>query len=868
VKLIDWVLRLYPAEFRRRFGREMREFHDARVREQNVPVARIVADHLASAVREQLRAVGPDVRYALRSLAARPGFAAVVILTVALGVGANGAVFSIVNGVLLRALPYPQADRLIAFRHEPTQWLVSEPQYEVYRDRLKAFESFAAFTTSEATIIAGTDPERIAISSVTPNFFKTLGVQPTFGRTFIESDVVRPSHVVLLSHGLWTRRFNADSSVVGQTLRMNGINRTVIGVMPAGFQYPNARIDVWLPICSQRTCASLTTAAPNDADGWANHYLSTVGRLRPGDDIDDARREATGIARQIMRDHSELFDPATPLTPHLRTVRDELVGAARPYLIGLFGAVAFVLLIVCANVANLLLARGSGRQRELAVRAAIGASRRRIMIQLLTESLVMSLIGGAAGLAFAWGGTRLLVSFAPESLPRLDQIRVDRTVVFFSLGISALAGIIFGLVPAVRLGAHTPADVLRSAGKGGGQVSGSARTRAALVVAEIALAVVLLTGAGMLVRSLAHLQRTDIGFRPAGALTAQVSLSGNPYDDDAVNRFFGDLLQRVRAISGVKAAGAARWLPVVDAGGLWDIRIEGRTFPPGQGPAAVPQEVTPGFFAALGMTILRGRDFTDADRVGAPLVGIVNEALARRYWPGEDALGKRFRLGGKDSAWMSVVGIVKDMQARGPGDVPEPSMYQPYAQASRSGYYVSRSMSLVVRTDRDPLTLATPIRAAVAATAAGVPVSRVRTLASVVGTATDNRRFSTTLLANFALLALFLTSIGIYGVMSYAVSERTFEMGVRIALGAEGSRVLSLVLGDGAKLAITGIIIGLAGAAALSHWIRSLLVDVPAIDVATMAIVAVTLCAVALAASLVPAWRATRVDPVEALRAG
>jgi putative ABC transport system permease protein len=868
MKLIDFLLRLYPAEFRARYGREVREYHEARVRESQAPVGRIIVDHFVSAVREQLHAVGPDVKYALRSLAARPAFAAVVILTIALGVGANGAVFSIVNGVLLKSLPYPEAERVIAFRHEPTQWLISEPQYALYRDQLTTLESFAAFSRTEGNLATETVSERIGLVSATPNLFATLRVQPMLGRGFGEADVARPSAVVVLSHALWARAFASDSGIVGKTLTLGGVKRTVIGVMPASFKYPDAQAQMYLPICTQRACESLTKLAPNEADGWVNHYLSGVGRLRPGVSVDDLRLQANGLARRIMREHAQYFDPAGPLTPHINTLRDETVGATRPYLVALFGAVIVILLIVCANVANLLLARGNSRQRELALRAAIGASRRRIVLQLLTESLVMSAIGGLAGLALAWGGTRVLVWLAPESLPRLDQVQVDGAVVLFSLAVSIAAGMIFGIVPALRHARHSPADVLRSGGKGTAMRGGSNRTRGALVVAEVGLAVVLMTGAGMLVRSLVNLQETDIGFRPAGALTAKVSLTQSAYNNDQSIQYFTELLQRVRAVPGVQSAGAARWLPVVDAGGLWDVAIDGKSFPTGQAPAAVPQEVTPGWFSAMGMSIVTGRDFAESDWAEAPLVAIISEAMSTRYWPEGNPLGKRFRLGSSNAPWVTIVGVVRDLRARGPADAPEPTMYYPFAQVGKSGYFVPRSMSLVVRTQGDPLALTVPVRAAVAAADRTVPVSNVRTLEDVVATATANRSFSTTLIANFALLALLLAAIGIYGVMSYSVSERSFEIGVRMALGAERAQVLAMILGGGVRLALIGVAIGLVGALAMARGIRSMLVGVPAVDVTTMFGAALALCGVAALAAFIPARRATRVQPTDALRSG
>ena len=869
MKLIDVLLRLYPEEFRSRFGRDIRAFHEERIRERRPPWSRIVFDHFTSAVREQAHALGPDIRSAIRSLRSRPAFAAVVILTVALGVGANGAVFSIVNGVLLKPLPYGEADQVLVLTHEPPQWLVAEPQFALYRDRLTTLEAISAYSTGEGNLSTAEMPERIAFASVTRNFFSTLGVRPMLGHGFVEGDDVhRPARAVVLSHGLWARRYAADPAIVGKLITLNGVKRTVVGVMPAGFQYPRPETELWLPICSQRTCASLTTLVPNEADGWANHYLFVIGRMRANTTVDDVRRQMNGLAQGIMRDHPGYFDAKTPLTPRVMSIQEEITGATRPYLVALLGAVGFVLLIVCVNVANLLLARGSGRRREMALRAAIGASRRRLVIQLLTESIVLSLIGGLAGLALAWSGNRVLIAIAPSSLPRLDQIRMDGTVVLYSLALAFVAGILFGVIPAFRQAADTPADALRSSGKGHGHHFGSARTRNVLVVAEIALAMVLLTGAGMLARSLIHLQETEVGFRGEGALTAKVSLSGNAYDNDRSLRFFDGLLPQIRALPGVRSAGAARWLPVVDEGGHWGIVIEGQTPPPGMGPAAVPQEVTPGFFAAMGTPVLTGRDFGDQDRVGAPLVAIVSQSFVRAYLPNEDPLGRRFRLGSSNSPWVSIVGVVADWKARGPTDIPEPSMFFPYAQVGTSGYYVPRSLSLVVRTNGDPLALANPVRAVVRSIDPNVPVSSVRTLDDVLATATANRRFSTTLIMNFAVLALVLASIGIYGVISYSVAERTYEIGVRLALGAERSTVLRLILLGGARLAIAGVGLGLLGAVVLTRWIRSLLVGIPTFDMATIATVATVLAAVALLAAFLPAWRATRIDPTQALRAG
>lgn len=870
MKLIDLLLRLYPAEFRARYARDMRAFHADRVAEGGGRVSSIaiVTDHLNAAVREQMHSIKPDILYALRALKRRPAFAAVVILSIALGVGANAAIFSVVNAILLRPLPYGNADRIALLGHTPPQWLVSEPQYGVYRADMRSFSSLAAYSTNEGNVSTAEDPQRVAIASVTPNFFATMGVSPRLGRTFAEDeDHVRPSPLVVLGYRLWQRHYAGDPAIVGKSVVLNGTQRTVIGVMPERFEYPSADTQLWLPLCSQRTCASLASLAPDSLDEWASHYLHLVGRLRAGVSLARARSEATTIASRITRDHPDNFDVRSPLTPKLEAITDTLIGESKPYLVALFGAVGVILLIVCANVANLLLAAGETRRREIALRTALGASRRRLTMQLMTESLVLALFGGAVGLAVGWGGSRVLVALAPASLPRLEEVGIDWVVVAFCLVVAIVAGLIFGVVPAMRASAQSPAEALKASGKVAGAGPMSGRVRRALVVAEITLAMTLLTGAGMLVRSLIHLSNTDIGFDPHGALTAKVSLNNNDYDDTRAAQFYTALLGRVRAIPGVRIAGAARWLPVVDAGGTWDIRVEGKTLP-AHSPGATPQEVTPGYFGAIGIRMRAGRDFTEQDRVGAPLVAIVSESFAKRIWGDDDPLNRRFRLGGRDSAWMSVVGVVGDIRSRGFTDTPEPTMYMPHAQAATSSYFAPRSMSLVVRTNGDPLGAVNSVRTAVRSLDATVPVSSVRTIDAVIGTSVANRRFTTTLIAGFALLALVLAGVGIYGVISYGVTQRTFEFGVRMALGADTGTLLGMVFRDGARLALIGIAIGLAASTLLARLIRSLLVGVPLIDLPTLSAVGVLLAVVAILASAIPARRATAVNPTDALRGG
>jgi putative ABC transport system permease protein len=872
-RLIRALIRLYPTAFRERYGRVMLAFHRERVQEGRAAWHRIVADHLTSAAAEHLRGlsqrrsvkpngsspvmVGQDIRYALRSLVRRPMFAAVVIATIALGVGANAAIFSVVNGVLLRPLPYPDADRVMTFGHTPPTWLASPPEFFDYRRDVRSFEALAAFTQNEGNLATLDEPERVGLAAVSPEFFSVLGIRPQLGRTFAaDDDVIMPAAVAVLSYGLWQRRFAADPAIVGKTIPLNGRPRTVVGVMPRYFDYPSTHTDVWLP---------MPRFNPDSLGDRSNHYLFMVGRLRAGVSLERAVTEATTVARHMMRDFANHYDPGAPLVPVIGRVSDGLVGPTRPYLWTLFGAVGFVLLIVCANVANLLLARGEGRRKEMAVRTALGASRRRILAQLLTESIVFALAGGALGLLLAWTGTRALVALAPPSIPRLEQIGLDWLVLGYALVTSLGAGLLFGLVPALRASREAPADTLKEGGRASYQAA-SRRMRRVLVISEVALSVVMLYGAGMLLRSLVNLQSADLGFDARSVLTAKVSLSASSYDERRSITFYAQLLERVRAIPGVISAGAAGWLPVVDAGGLWGVLAEGQSYDRiPRGPTAVPQQVTPGYFRAMGLPVVEGREFNDGDRESGPYVGIVSKALARELWPNADPIGKRFRLGG-DSTFMTVVGVVKDIRARGFNDTPEPTMYFAYPQTRKTAYVMPRSMNLVVRTVGDPLTIANQVKAIVRSLDASVPVSGVRTLEQVVGISVANRRFSTTLLGAFAALALLLAGIGIFGVISYGVSERRFEIGVRMALGAERSTVLASVLGDGIRMALVGVGFGVAGAAAVARMLRALLVGVPVIDVVAFAMVALGLVIVAAAASFVPARRAMAVSAMEALR--
>ena len=801
--------------------------------------------------------LGRDIHFALRGLARRPVFAAIVIATIALGVGANAAIFSVVNGILLRPLAYPDPDRVVSFGHAAPTWLASVPEFVDYQRDVRSIESLAAYTQAEGNLATEEEPERVGLAVVSAEFFSVLGMRPLLGRTFEPNEhVVMPSPVVVMSYGLWQRRFGGDPAIVGKTIAFNGRPRTVVGVMPRYFDYPTARTEVWFP---------MPRFNPDSLGDRANHYLFMVGRLRAGVPIERAINEAATVARNMMREFAGRYDPYSPLVPRIERVSDGLVGPTRPYLWTLFGAVGFVLLIVCVNVANLLLARGEGRRKEMAVRTALGASRTRILTQLLTESVVYALAGGVLGLVLAWTGTRALVALAPPSIPRLDQIGLDWVVLAYAFVTSLVAGVLFGLVPAVRGSREAPAETLKEGGRASHQ-GVSRRMRRALVVAEVALAVVMLCGAGMLLRSLVNLQRADLGFDARAVFTARVSPMGARYDEPRLVVFYTQLLERVRAIPGVTSAGAAGWLPVVGTGGLWGLAAEGQSYDNvPQAPMGAPQQVTTGYFKAMGMPIVAGRDFSDDDRQVGPFTAIVSREMARRVWPNADPIGKRFRLGG-GSTFMTVVGVVNDIRARGFHDTPEPTMYFPYSQTRETAYFMPRSMNLVVRTAGDPLAIANQVKAIVRSLDATVPVSDVRTLEQVVETSVASRRFSTALLGAFAALALALAGIGIYGVISYGVSERRFEIGVRMALGAERSTVLASVLGDGIRMGLVGVALGVAGAAAVARVLRSMLVGVPVVDVITFAVVGIGLIVVAAIASFVPARRATAISAMEALR--
>jgi putative ABC transport system permease protein len=898
-------LRLYPRAFREQFGAEMTDFFRERranawrtsgalgvarvwwraaadvVRVASLERADATADSarrihhastdysvqrtLESRTEDMLATLIGDLRYAFRGMLAKRAFSAVVLATLALGIGANVAIFSVVNGVLLRPLPYPEADRVVHISHSEPHTSVSEGEFVDYRDGTKRFERMAAFTSTSGTLSDERDPERVNIARVSDGFFSILNVPAAVGRTFVPEEDRRhgfPRRAAVLSHGLWTRRFGGDPSVVGKEVRINGTSVTIVGVMPQRFDFPSPEIAMWMPL--RLNYDTLWTRN--------NHYLEMIARLRPGSTAAGANSDLNTLAKQFVRDYPRIYGQQE-LVVRVTPLPDHLLGRTRPYLLALLGAVGFVLLIACVNVANLLLARGEARRKELAIRTALGASRSRLARQVLTESTVYALVGGALGIALAWWGQQLLRAAAPESIPRLDEVTIDGGVLAFALLVTTVTGVLFGLIPAVRGSRGDAIRSLRDGGKTSSQY-GVGRARGVLVVSEVALAVVLLTGAGLMVRSLWKLQSIDLGIKPENVLTMRVSLPeplANINDPAGPQRtiaqFYRDVTTRVQALPGVSSVGAVGDLPVADGNSMWSILVDGAPMVDvGQAPSAMPQQVTPGYFRTMGIPILRGREFTAADGDDAPLVALVNETAVKKLWPGKNAIGGTVKMLNPSSPWATVVGIVKDVKSTGYlGEVP-PTMYFPHSQAGKSAYYTPAAMNLVVKTDRDPTTVAGPIRDVIRQLSAATPVSRVQTMERVVAASVASRRFSTELLAGFAALALVLAGIGIYGVIAYDVSQRTYEIGLRMALGARSGQVAGMMLGRGVRLVALGLVIGVAGSLTVTGVLKSLLVDVSRLDPLTIVGVVAVLGIVAAAAAYLPARRASRVDPMVALR--
>lgn len=801
-------------------------------------------------------AVVRDARFALRLMRRQPGFSLVALLTIALGIGATSTIFGVANGVLLKPLPYPDADRLAMVWMDNSRISLREDWHSLaniqdYRDANRTFEAIAVFGNRRLSLTGAGEAEMLSGAASSPNLFSVLGVQPMRGRLFNDSeDLPGQDGVVVLSHRLWKRLFDGDDQAIGRSIVMSGRKREVIGVMPEGFAFPAPATDFWVPLApSEQLRASRSSL-----------WLMAIGRMKPGVSVGQAQSDLETVNADILR----RFPGQEGYGIYVAGYHDGLVARTRPAIIALLGAVAFLLLIACVNVANLLLSRASVREREVALRTAIGAGRLRLVRQLLTESAVLAIAGGVLGVGLAWLGMRTLVAIAPPELPRLADITLDARVVGFTFGIAFLTGIVFGLAPALQISRTGLSQTLKEGGRGASSGVGRA-VRRALVVVQVALALVLLTGAGLMVQSFMRLQRVDIGFDPARVLTMAVTLSGDAYREPAsLTNFFTRAIERVRALPGVDGASLISDLFLSSTPNSTNFSIEGRpAFTPAESVEVPVDSIAPGYFATMGIPVKSGREFTASDTADGTAVVVINETMARQFWQGESPLGRRITYGGPgDGArWMTIVGVVGDTRRVGYEAPIRPETYIPMSQ------FPARRMLMVVRSGSDPVALASSIRGAVASIDPSQPVYQIATVEQLLGNLTAERRLNTLLFALFAGVAALLAAAGIYGVIAYSVEQRTRELGVRLALGARRSEVFGLVLKEGMVLAVAGVVAGLAAAFGTTQVMRSLLYDTSATDPVTYAAMASAALVVAVIACLVPALRATQVDPLTALRA-
>jgi len=802
-----------------------------------------------------------DIKYSFRRLLKSPGFTAVVVLTLGLGIGANTAIFSVVDTVLLRPLGYRDPGRLVTIFHfyqsealNNLEAPVSAAGFRDYRDKTKSFDAVAVETGWAANLTGTGDPERVPAARVSGDYFRVLGVAPALGRTFgRDEDEQGKNRVVVLSDGLWKRIYGGDRGVVGKTMQLNGQSFTVLGVMPEGFRaFFNSDADIWTPLALE--------TKQFDPSNYTNEWLNLYARLKPGVSATQANAEMHAFAAQVRRLYPNAV--GTKWTLEVKTLDQLATGAIRPALLVLLGAVGFVLLIACANVANLLLARVTSRQKEVAIRTALGADRWSLVRQLLTESVMLALAGGLLGLGIAYWSVKTLVATVP-SIPRGSDLAIDGTVMAFTLGLSVITGLLFGVVPALHTSRASLHDTLKEGGRSGSADVSGRGLRRALVIGEVALALTLLIGAGLLIRSVARLQRVAPGFDPDRLLTFDLALPNAKYPNDTVRQqFFESMIERVRHVPGVAAVGGTSTMPF---GGSWStgsFGIEGYQPGPNQpGPWGDIRAVTPDFFRAMRIPLLQGRAFGTQDARSSQMVVVIDEELARKYYRGQNPIGKRVIFGDRADSMRTIVGVVGHTMHEGLDAKPRIQLYLPYAQLGGIS-----SMSVAVRTTGDPLLMARPVREAIHEVDRDMPLSNVRSMDQMLARSLGQRRLSMILLGAFSAIALVLASIGIYGVLAYSVTQRSRELGIRMALGAARGRVLRLVIGQGMALAIVGIAIGLVGAFALTRLLGTQLYSVRPTDPATFAGVSCLLAAIAFVATLVPALRATRVDPVVALR--
>jgi len=803
-----------------------------------------------------------DLRYAARMLRKNPGFALIAILTLALGIGANAAIFSVVYTVLLKALPYPQADRLVMVYEDVRlpnyQNKKNEPSPGNFSDWMSqnaVFESMAAYRNRSFNLSGEGEPVRVEGELVTSGFFTTLQIKAALGRVFVpQEDRPGNSHVIVISDSLWKSHYGSDIQVLGKKILLDGESYSIVGVMPPGFRFPDPDDQLWAPM----------GLSPAELDNRGSHFLLVFARLKPEITLARAQAEMNLLARHF----TELYpDTNTGVSVNVLSLHDDIAGPVRPALLVLAVTVALVLLIVCANVANLLLARASVRQREMAVRLALGAGRARIARQLLTESLLLSLLGCFLGLLLAQWCIGALKVLAASNLPRTDEFTLNAPVLIFSVTLSILVGIAFGAAPALQAGRASVHETLKSGGRESS--SGSRlRMRGLLVILETALGAVIVIGAGLLLRSFLQIEHVPLGFQPQGVLSFRVIPRGERYSQPSQRAaFYQQVLERLDALPSVRSAAAVSFIPLTLARGSKGFTIEGRApTSPGQIPVAGYNIVTPGYFGTMRINLLQGRDFSWGDAPQTQPVIMINEVMAKTYWPTEDPLGKRIRQGGPDDhelPWLTITGIVADVREFDPVTAPRPTMYFPIAQFAEPAGILR---DWVVRTDDNPQAIAANLRGAVWDVDKDLPVTRIRTMDEVRSMSVASPRLNLLLFGLFAALALVLATIGIYGVTAYSVAQRTREIGIRVALGARSNDVLRLVIGQGARLALIGVVLGMIGAFALTRLMASMIYGVSAVDPLTFFAVAFLLAVVALTACYIPARRAMRVDPLVALR--
>ena len=799
-----------------------------------------------------------DLRYSARILLKKPGFTSVAVITLALGIGANTTIFSVVNAVWMRPLPYPEAEQLTLIAHRNTKregnFELTPASYLHVRQQSKSVEQIAAYVSHDFNLTGTGEPERLQGQVVSAVLFSILKVSPIAGRVFTEvEDRDGAPRVVLLSHELWRRRFGAEANIIGSTLTLDDQSYTVVGVMPPGFDFPTKDTELWAPI-------AFNANAANDRGSF---YLSGIARLNPGVTLEQGQSELDVIGRNLAQAYPQ---SNTDLGFSIVSLHESLVSGFKQALFVLLGAVGFVLLIACVNVANLLLARAAVREKELAVRAALGAGRWRLLRQLLTESTLLAVAGGALGLLLAVWGVEALKLINPGTIARLEEVSLDWRVLGFTLGVSCLTGVLFGLAPALQISKPDLQHTLKEGGRGFTGTRGQ-RLRRLLVITEIALSLVLLIGAGLLIRSFIQLQKVDVGFNPERLLTLRVEMSESKAQDlTRISNFYQQVLERVQVLPGVEAVGVANAAPIVTPGVRRAIVIEDKPDPPpGQSRLANYRVISPDYFRTLSVPLVNGRLLSAQENTQTLVVAVINQAMSRRYWGDDDPVGKRFKFGPRSSntPWMTVVGVVGDVRQAGLDAASLPELYIPFTQTHPNW---ARPRVLFIRTAGDPLSLVAAVKSQIWAVDKDQTIYAVRTMEGIFARWLAPRRFNLWLLGVFAALALVLASVGIYGVISYAVSQRAREIGVRMALGAGRRDILKLIVGQGLVLTLGGVASGLLASFALTRWLESLLFGVSPTDLLTFVSVALSLTVVALLACWIPARRATKVDPLVALR--